>query len=37
MIVDGRIHVRGGETPEARAFFDHFDRAPDKAIPLSMR
>ena len=33
----GRIHAKGGGAAEARAFFEHFDRAPDKAIPLSLR
>jgi alkyl sulfatase BDS1-like metallo-beta-lactamase superfamily hydrolase len=37
LINDGRIHTKGGGAAEARAFFDHFDRAPDKAIPLSLR
>ncbi len=37
LIDEKRIRVRGGGAPEARAFFDNFDRAPDKAIPLSLR
>jgi len=37
LINDGRIHTKGGGAAEARAFFEHFDRAPDKAIPLSLR
>jgi alkyl sulfatase BDS1-like metallo-beta-lactamase superfamily hydrolase len=37
LINDGHIRTKGGGAAEARAFFEHFDRAPDKPIPLSTR
>ena len=37
LIDDGTIQTRGGGAKEARAFFEHFDHAPDRAIPLSLR
>jgi hypothetical protein len=36
-INNNRIHTHGGSAAEARAFFEHFDHAPDKAIPLSTK
>lgn len=36
-INEDRIHVHGGDAAKARAFFEHFDPAPDKAIRLSMK